>query len=161
MPFYLFSLAWCLKSSIAFLKSVTLYKPLSLSSNSSLAEKETGIHFEKHIYYRLWINGLKKREKSKQCWPAALTTNVSWVDIVSTVSRFQDTWGPCVWQKYRLLGWPSIILSRQWKGQLLCMMMTIPAFLQVKHEACLIPAPKIKPKNKIITVVTVLRGGQI
>lgn len=42
MPFYLFSLAWCLKSSIAFLKSVTLYKPLSLSSNSSLAEKERG-----------------------------------------------------------------------------------------------------------------------
>lgn len=39
MPFYLFSLAWCLKSSIAFLKSVTLNRPLSLSSNSSLVEK--------------------------------------------------------------------------------------------------------------------------
>lgn len=35
---YLFSLALCLKSSIAFLKRVTLKRPLSLSSNSSLED---------------------------------------------------------------------------------------------------------------------------
>lgn len=39
---YLFSLALCLKSSTAFRKSVTLNRPLSLSSNSNLQrERET------------------------------------------------------------------------------------------------------------------------
>lgn len=42
--FYLFSLALSLKSSMAFLKSVTLNRPLSLSSNSSLVEENTRGH---------------------------------------------------------------------------------------------------------------------
>lgn len=41
---YLFSLALCLKSSIAFLKRVTLNRPLSLSSNSSLEERRWQIN---------------------------------------------------------------------------------------------------------------------
>lgn len=41
---YLFSLALCLKSSMAFLNRVTLNSPLSLSSHSKLGKKitETG-----------------------------------------------------------------------------------------------------------------------
>lgn len=41
-PSYLFSLALCLKSSMAFMNRVTLNSPLSLSSNSRLEDK-TGI----------------------------------------------------------------------------------------------------------------------
>lgn len=43
---YLFSLALSLKSSMAFLKSVTLNRPLSLSSNSSLLEENTRRHID-------------------------------------------------------------------------------------------------------------------
>lgn len=47
---YLFSLALCLKSSMAFINRVTLNSPLSLSSNSRL-EEETGSCFTAVMIY--------------------------------------------------------------------------------------------------------------
>lgn len=58
---YLFSLALCLKSSTAFLKRVTLNRPLSLSSNSSLemrteCTRGVGKYINTAEYLYLWSN---------------------------------------------------------------------------------------------------------
>lgn len=105
--------------------------------------------------------GIKKKENSKEernCpWPCRTDQKCFLYRYI--VHSFQDTWGPHVWKKYRLLGCHMTLSPRLHASNHPVTLVkrsialhkdgyNFPVFLQVKYEVVLILATKLNPKPR-------------